>query len=57
MKVELLVTEVVICTTMSNSSGLVLVLQSMLSLYACCGFSVPALCNTDDRRHNIDNFS
>lgn len=41
---------------MSNSSALVLFFQSMLSLYACCGFSVPALCNTDDRRCNIDNF-
>lgn len=57
MKVEFLVIEVIICTTMSNSSGLILFLQNMLSWYAYCGFSVPALCNTGDRRHNIDNFS
>lgn len=66
MKVEFLVTEVIICTTMSNcqlqkifrfvSSGLISFFWNMLRLYACCGFSVPALCNTDDRRHNIDDF-
>lgn len=56
-KLDFLVTEVIICTNMSDSSGLLSFLQSMLSLYACCGFSVPALCSTDDRRHNIVNFS
>lgn len=55
MKAEVLVTEVIICTTMSNSCGLVLFLQSMLSIYACCVFSVPSSRITDDRKHNIDN--